>query len=510
MNNKSVKIGLVVGVVVLVCSTSVVSSTNNIVKDISAGCSPLKSVHGFEERFSHDTTWYCFWLYGPEGTGFYAFYPNGTYNFCECEGVYFSGGTWTNDGRYLCCEYELGYLYDVDPETLEASLIGGGGVGLNGLAYDPVEDILYGASSDSFYEIDIDTGEQNYIGSFGTSTTMIAIAFDIDGVCYGWDVLFSGESHLYTIDTDTGHATVVGGMGYNLLYNQDGAFELDTDVLYLVAYTSGQGCLLECDEDTGECTLIGYFEGVTNPTAFAISYEYYDTTPPVTTHSLDPPEPDGCNGWYVSNVTVALTATDDMSGVKEIRYRINGEVVHVIPGDTGLFILSDDGEDIEVEYWAVDNAGNVETKNAFTIDIDQTPPDIDLTYEITGGNWLTGWEITFTVTATDATSGICRVEFFFNDELMETIVGPGPGYSWSLRYWPIPGGTFKVVVYDCAGNYAEAVIKGSDIKVVSRSNFVSRYSNNVLSLRLVGIVSRNTIVSNSFFQNLYERSPSNN
>ena len=44
-----------------------------------------------------------------------------------------------------------------------------------------------------------------------------------------------------------------------------------------------------------------------------------DTTPPVTTHNLDPPEPNGLNDWYVSDVTVTLNATDDLSGVKEIR-----------------------------------------------------------------------------------------------------------------------------------------------------------------------------------------------
>ena len=40
-----------------------------------------------------------------------------------------------------------------------------------------------------------------------------------------------------------------------------------------------------------------------------------DTTPPVTTISFDPPEPDGLNDWYLTNVTITLEATDDMSGV---------------------------------------------------------------------------------------------------------------------------------------------------------------------------------------------------
>jgi len=37
-----------------------------------------------------------------------------------------------------------------------------------------------------------------------------------------------------------------------------------------------------------------------------------DTTPPVTTISFGPLYPDGYNGWYVSDVTITLEATDDM------------------------------------------------------------------------------------------------------------------------------------------------------------------------------------------------------
>lgn len=47
-----------------------------------------------------------------------------------------------------------------------------------------------------------------------------------------------------------------------------------------------------------------------------------DTTPPVTTIELDPENPNGNNGWYVSDVTITLEATDDKSGVKAIYYII--------------------------------------------------------------------------------------------------------------------------------------------------------------------------------------------
>ena len=443
---------LVIGIIFFLIGASVVSSTDNFDENISDNSHILESVYSSENRF--DTTWYYFWAYGPLGTGFYAYYPNGTYNFCECEGVSFSGGTWTNDGRYLCCEYVNGFLYDVDPETLEASLIGGGGVGLNGLAYDPVGDKLYGASSNSLYEIDDTTGGQSYIGSFGIGTTMIAIAFDIDGICYGWDVLFSGESHLYTIDTDTGEATVVGGMGYNLLYNQDGAFELDTDILYLVAYTSGQGCLLECDEDTGECILLGYFEGSTNPTALAISYG--DKMPPVTNISFVPPEPNGCNGWYISNVTVILNASDE-SGVYSTFYRING-------GDweyyESPFIISEEGEDILIEYYSLDNMGNFEDKKSATLDIDKTPPEMNVEWDVEKVD-EGEWEVTFYIEITDAISGSEGLEIYLNDALLEILSGPGP-FSWScvITEHDI---SFKFITSDLAGNQAFVIVNSSEI-----------------------------------------------
>lgn len=48
-----------------------------------------------------------------------------------------------------------------------------------------------------------------------------------------------------------------------------------------------------------------------------------DITPPVTTYSQTPSSPDGDNNWYVSPVTIDITATDLESGIKEIWYRID-------------------------------------------------------------------------------------------------------------------------------------------------------------------------------------------
>lgn len=163
----------------------------------------------------------------------------------------------------------------------------------------------------------------------------------------------------------------------------------------------------------------------------------YDNTPPVTTYALDPPEPDGECGWYVSDVNVTLNATDDMSGVKEIYYRVAESEWNVHIGDFLIFTLDHDClEDGLIEFYAVDFAENIEEIKSFTIDIDQLAPIVDLTWEVTGGNPLDGWEITFTATAFDECSGIECVEFYFNNELQHTVEGPGPTYSWTMIYFP--------------------------------------------------------------------------
>jgi hypothetical protein len=161
-----------------------------------------------------------------------------------------------------------------------------------------------------------------------------------------------------------------------------------------------------------------------------------DTTPPVTTITLDPSEPNGLNGWYVTNVNVSLHATDDLSGVKTIYYQIEGEPLQSHDGDYFNFTLEHDCLDGIIEYFSVDIEGNVEEVKSVRISIDQLPPDVELVYEVIGGNPWEGWEFLFTSTAVDACSGLDRVEFYLNDVLQDTVTGPGPIYSWSFIYFP--------------------------------------------------------------------------
>jgi len=162
-----------------------------------------------------------------------------------------------------------------------------------------------------------------------------------------------------------------------------------------------------------------------------------DCYPPYTYVIIDPPYPDGLNGWYVSNITIILNATDNESGVNET-YNKN-------------FTISDDGEDIIITIYSCDNVGNCEKPRNLIFNLDRTKPSINLTYEFSG-NPMTGYIFTFTATVTDEKSGMERVEFYFNNVLQKTITGPGPTYQWKVKYVWIPLVIIKAIGYDFAGN----------------------------------------------------------
>ncbi|MBN1280120.1 MAG: hypothetical protein JXA00_00555 [Candidatus Thermoplasmatota archaeon] len=100
-----------------------------------------------------------------------------------------------------------------------------------------------------------------------------------------------------------------------------------------------------------------------------------DTTPPETTCTLDGTMQ---GGVYISDVTVTLSATDDLSGVDYTMYKVDSGTYAEY---TAPFIVSEDG-DHTVYFYSVDNAGNIEDEKTceFTI---QKPSNLIIT--ITGG-----------------------------------------------------------------------------------------------------------------------------
>jgi hypothetical protein len=86
------------------------------------------------------------------------------------------------------------------------------------------------------------------------------------------------------------------------------------------------------------------------------------------------------NGFCRGNkATVDLVGTDQagLSGVKEIRYSINGGAVQTVAGATAAVSVPLNGSGhATVNYQAVDNAGNVETPGGVGIDYDTIAPTV--------------------------------------------------------------------------------------------------------------------------------------
>jgi len=450
-------------ILILLVTTNAVISSENIVEDKFSNTNILESVNVSKKPSSQGKIAYGFSAYCPgfpEGTICFDLDDPGNITLLAYSmgGDFFSGGTWTNDWRWLTCNYGNGHLCDVNPCHGGWAHLGGGGTSLNGLAYNPVTEKLYGASCDALYEIDIETGEQQYIGDFGISSTIICIEFDSDGVLYAWDVKYEGDSYLYTIDIETGKATKIGSMGLTLTYAQDGAFDYETDTLYLSAYIFNPnpgGYLIECDEDTGNCTIIGPFQEYGEITALAIPYGE-DAYPPKTRIFYTPKNPDGDNGWYISDVKITLGA-DDNSCVNATYYRINYGEWKIIPGGWDDFIISEEGDDILIEYYSIDELGNTEDIKSKTIDIDKTPPEISLKKKLYMENGT--WYEKIILRSKDEVSGIDRLNFYINGVLQETIDNPLPEIVFTFKLSLIKNLVLKFEFFNGAGISSYELLK---------------------------------------------------
>lgn len=148
-----------------------------------------------------------------------------------------------------------------------------------------------------------------------------------------------------------------------------------------------------------------------------------DCLAPTTTAILNPPTPDGCNGWYKSPVEITLVATDNRE-VDSTYYSIDGGAWLKY---TGPITVNVDGEHT-VSYYSVDTVGNKEKAKSVSFKIDTTAPSASITYPNEGYIYIMGKELfknpfggtfiigkmTFQADASDATSGVNHVHFAIN------------------------------------------------------------------------------------------------
>jgi probable HAF family extracellular repeat protein len=106
-----------------------------------------------------------------------------------------------------------------------------------------------------------------------------------------------------------------------------------------------------------------------------------DTTAPTTTAT--PTGTPGNGGWFRSDVTVNLTATDNPGGFGVARITHSATGAQPIPttntpGASTSIALTAEGETI-LTFYATDNAGNVEVAKTLTVRLDKTGPALSTT-----------------------------------------------------------------------------------------------------------------------------------
>jgi flagellar hook assembly protein FlgD len=130
-----------------------------------------------------------------------------------------------------------------------------------------------------------------------------------------------------------------------------------------------------------------------------------DDTPPVSKASASSTA--GLNGWSVTPVTLTLSATDALSGVKSISYRLDGGATKTY---TGKVSVSGDGSRT-FQYRATDKAGVKEPWHSKTLRIDLKGPSIPVAMSGKAGATAGTWRgpVTLDPTPADSGSGVAGV-----------------------------------------------------------------------------------------------------
>jgi outer membrane protein assembly factor BamB len=190
-----------------------------------------------------------------------------------------------------------------------------------------------------------------------------------------------------------------------------------------------------------------------------------DATAPTTQASVSGAA--GANGWYSSAVQVSLSSSDNVSGVQNSYYRIDGGAIQTY---SGPFTLSTAGEHM-VDYLSVDNTNNTEVPHSLVVKIDTSVPLVSATANpATAGKSPRPVTVTISGNATDALSGVSNASYNVIDEYGVTqpsgsvVMQANGDYSFVLSLPATKNGpdkdghlyTIVVSASDQAGNSASA------------------------------------------------------
>ncbi|MFD0715843.1 glycoside hydrolase domain-containing protein [Paenibacillus sp. GCM10027626] len=178
-----------------------------------------------------------------------------------------------------------------------------------------------------------------------------------------------------------------------------------------------------------------------------------DKDAPKTQAAIEPGEPDGDNGWYTTDVSVTLNASDALSGVARTEYRLNGGEWEAYEG---AIAVTAEGKNM-LEYRSADRAGNIEETRSIVLPIDKTAPTIlvkpdqselwppngrmapiKMTVDAADGlSGISSVALTSIVSSEPDPDGVAEADYGTNDmefRLKAARSGSGPGRIYTITY----------------------------------------------------------------------------
>jgi hypothetical protein len=151
--------------------------------------------------------------------------------------------------------------------------------------------------------------------------------------------------------------------------------------------------------------------------------------------------PVGGNGYYKGPVQFTMTGTDNLSGLVNIYYRVNGGATLVY---SAPFTIGVDGN-YSVDYWSVDVAGNVSGVGNALVKIDASAPLTQATGSGTAGT--NGWyrsAVQVSLAAADNLSGVQTTSYKVDGgttKIYTAVFGVSGNGSHTVNFWSVDKAT---------------------------------------------------------------------
>ncbi|MDD2205119.1 MAG: choice-of-anchor J domain-containing protein [Bacteroidales bacterium] len=221
-------------------------------------------------------------------------------------------------GTYYFATSTSGQFGTINPTNGAVTVISTGNP-YGGIAYNPVDGLMYGLSLGSnatLYTIDITSGASTQVVVCSSANFLLGMTITNDGHFLVIDAEIDGISEL---NPTTGSLTTLFTSGFIVNYGQDMAMDRETNTPYWAAYNNSGGGpqLYQINYANATSTLIGAFSA--QASGFAVMTEANPDLAAAPTNFVVTPDPDqnlsASLSWTNPSTTIGGTALSSISSV---------------------------------------------------------------------------------------------------------------------------------------------------------------------------------------------------